>query len=250
MAAPQNEDEIEAYKRMMRERYEAEQRENAEILRRRKEAEQAKNASSSSAAAASADGDDVPAPSKRRQRRMNNATKRRTISPDEMQVFKKQLDEYANSQASVAQVSVQPGSGGASASSSDGKNKPRVVSDGSYFPHNLARGTNEYMSELCSCCDDCSVLACCICVPCFLGKAKAMADGRPCSLFDACCPQCPLLTRQQMRAKFGYERAEFADCLAFVFCCPLASCQDMLEMQRRYNDVGIKWDCTGMTMTE
>jgi Cys-rich protein (TIGR01571 family) len=89
------------------------------------------------------------------------------------------------------------------------------------------------------------IVACFFCVPCFLGRNKAIVDGRTCHLTDVCCFANPLLVRKQFRAKFGYNRADCADCLSFLFCCPCASCQDTNEMERRYKVAGMRWSCCG-----
>lgn len=86
------------------------------------------------------------------------------------------------------------------------------------------------------------------CVCCFLGKSKAMADGRPCEVTDICCPQPPCLIRKQMKTRFGIKRNDAGDCCTFLFCCPCAACQDMIEMKRRYDEANIRWSCLGTSM--
>src|SRR3989338_8967293 len=221
MSVPTTQEEIEAYKRARVEAYEREQRENAEILRQKKEAEAAKLKPADPAAASSSGG--AVMPSNKRLERKAKAQNRKTLDPQKLEELKKLRQQVAVGASPNVVVVSSP------------------LLPAGYFPHNVTSSSQNYTSRLTDCCDEKSFCCYFPCVCCFLAKSKAMADGRPCEMTDVCCPQPPCLIRRQMKSKFGMVPSGLGDCCIFIFCCPCASCQDMIEMKRRYDEANIRW---------
>lgn len=169
------------------------------------------------------------APSSKRMERKAKAMNRKTLDPSKIEELKRLRTEQTHGGVPIVTAV-----------------KSSLPSG--YFPHNVAENSQEYSSRLTDCCDEPSFCFYFPCVCCFLAKSKAMADGRPCTVFDLCCPQPPCAIRRQVKSKFGIPASGMGDCCAFVFCCPCASCQDMIEMKRRYDEANIRWSCTGGSM--
>lgn len=229
MAMPTSQDEIEAYKRSRIEAYERQQAENAEILRQKKAADDAKRAATSGSAATSSASPSGVIPSARRMDRRAKAANRKTIDPAKIEEMKR----------------IQQGQKGAVGGSGPATD---MMLPPTYFPHTAPANSTEYSAGIMNCSDDSSLCCYFFCVCCFLAKSKAMADGRACDPFDICCIQPPCFIRKQMKAKFGIPQEECSDCFSMIFCCPCASCQDIIEMKRRYEEANITWNCSGTTM--
>eukprot|EP01089_Gocevia_fonbrunei_P020040 TRINITY_DN730_c0_g1_i1.p1 TRINITY_DN730_c0_g1~~TRINITY_DN730_c0_g1_i1.p1 ORF type:complete len:119 (+),score=12.68 TRINITY_DN730_c0_g1_i1:47-358(+) len=68
---------------------------------------------------------------------------------------------------------------------------------------------------------------------------KAEVDGRDCTVCDFLC-MCysanvgvEYYTRQQIRAKFGYDYKSFVDCLLICYCTHCVICQHARELKNK-----------------
>eukprot|EP01121_Diplochlamys_sp_Union-15-3_P013705 TRINITY_DN428_c0_g2_i1.p1 TRINITY_DN428_c0_g2~~TRINITY_DN428_c0_g2_i1.p1 ORF type:complete len:117 (-),score=19.27 TRINITY_DN428_c0_g2_i1:50-349(-) len=93
---------------------------------------------------------------------------------------------------------------------------------------------SDFETGLFACFNDCGI--CCITFfcPCFTSaKNKAAVDERDCTFCDCICYPNEYFTRQQIRAKYGFEFNPLVDCLVAMFCYGCTICQHAQELRAK-----------------